>query len=101
MKIEAAIKKKWKNAPKTFERAKAVLAGSHGYACPVCNSTMLFPVIRQPSELWKAHCNTCGSEITIAALMNRTAWRTVSRWWKRQCTPPRRHNVSDQTPPAK
>lgn len=84
MKAEQAINKKWKDAPRTFEQAKAALSRPICSACPVCNSSLLLAIIRPPSELWKAHCNSCGSEITIAALMNRKAWRTVTAWLKRQ-----------------
>jgi len=63
---------KWKNAPKNKDEAKQIAFGKH---CLTCGSDMLVYFIRPPIDVWKVHCNHCATEMPIAVLINRQAWK--------------------------
>jgi transcription elongation factor Elf1 len=66
-------RKLWKGQPKTADEARIALSEE---TCPICNAKMLVSIVRQPNTDWKAHCNCCGMEVTIAVILNRAEWQT-------------------------
>lgn len=63
---------KWRSEPHNQHEAEMALIGKH---CIVCGSPMLLPIIRPPIDQWKVHCNHCATEMPIAVLINRKAWK--------------------------
>lgn len=63
---------KWRNVPTTKRQAERAVEGK---LCLVCGSPLLLPIIRPPIDVWKVHCNHCGTEMPIAVLLNRKAWK--------------------------
>lgn len=71
------MKGKWKGNPKDFDQAKTALIGK---CCIVCGSPLILAIIRPPIPEWKMHCNHCGTEMNIAVLLNRKAWKADSHY---------------------
>ncbi len=63
---------KWRNAPTNELQARRALIGKR---CIVCGSPLLLAIIRSPIPDWKVHCNNCATEMLIAVLLNREAWK--------------------------
>lgn len=63
---------KWRGYPRNKHEAEMAIIGKY---CIVCGSPMLIPVVRPPIPDWKVHCNHCGTEMLIAVLLNRKAWK--------------------------
>lgn len=55
---------------KTIEEARAVLKSE---TCPICESILLVLFLRPPIDIWKVHCNKCGSEFLLDTFIKRKA----------------------------
>lgn len=72
-----AVRSKWSGDPKGMMAAWNVTRGRQAKPCIVCGSKLVLPVLRLGP--WLVHCNHCGSEIPIAVMLNRQAWRITER----------------------
>lgn len=63
---------KWNGSPETSDEAAEAIKGK---LCIICGSNLLLELIRRPRPDWIAHCNHCGSEVMIAVMLNRVAWK--------------------------
>lgn len=72
--VKDKLKDKFENNPKNQQDAEMALKSWH---CVACNSPSLVPVLGSVGvvPVWMAHCNHCGMEIPIVALINKKAWR--------------------------
>lgn len=64
---------KWRDMPKNKDEADMALLGKR---CLVCGSSLLLATNRPPIDIWKVHCNHCATEMPIAVLLNREAWKS-------------------------
>ncbi len=72
-----AIKSKWLDTPTIIEDAERAL--QRHPECVACGSTLLLPLLRPPIDAYRVHCNHCGSEIPMAVMLNREAWRITAQ----------------------
>lgn len=68
---------RWRNTPRCFEEAKDALENAG--PCLACGARLLLPIVRPPVEIWKAHCNHCGSEVPLAVMLNREHWQKSAK----------------------
>ncbi len=62
---------KWIGSSKTWSQAKMAVIGKH---CIACGSPALLAMLRIDTD-WLVHCNHCSTEMPIAVLLNRKAWK--------------------------
>lgn len=81
-----AITARFHNLPYDIEEAKAAVYRGPCHNCIVCGSDLILPIVRIPQVggPWLAHCNHCGSEVTMHAIINRKAWMITARMFNRR-----------------
>ena len=99
MTILETIRGKWNGAPKTLKAAeKLCKAGS----CIICNSRLLVAFRRYHDSPWIAHCNHCASQVPLAVMLNREAWKITAKitFNDRECRSIKRERRNRSVVPA-